>query len=967
MSSIDPNADSQAASRAKIVAGYVGVGIVATLILLALKVGVENLPVGRDNELWVFGKLQSVLPDQDAENPIVLIDISDLRGGTPDDPTSRDALFKVVQALVTLKDRPRAVGIDVDFSPKPNEYSSDADYDFLQNCLDLTRNHQMPVFLAVGQRKGAPPEAWLGDEEFESLASAVAIDPDDTRRMPLWVRPKDSKVALNTLSYSLALAYRKALPGAPSWIAHVVESRVEDLTDDKPNERVDNENETLVYADRLVNYSKLDAMKDAAKKDITPESVRNTGDAYKSKIVIIGDVSKPKDFFPIPGRKKNEGGTLILASATYTLIKEPLFEFKPSVSLLLDILIAALIIAMVAVIRYRNPDSDSWTSKQALFIYGAVLIVLAAGVLFVRIAGVMWLDFLLVISALAFHPKVERLIHWILKQRSKRALTASKSTLTVIFIAALILESPSRTKAQQANDQCQNRVAAVAAELGERGRCYYRERGAKDKKAISKSDLNKKQFYAGQQLSCEKDCALVIWLCGNQEKFPVPNKYPNWYRVLHAYASPIWVDPKKGVPARSSKNFVPDYPAIPFAQGEKAAASGMVFGRMSGNIIGAITGIAARPKSSPNPSATPEVPSPEEEQERIKAIEQAKRDNAFIELIEKANRAVGDKKYPDARQFYQAAAEIKPNDWRTIYGIGNTYLYEEKWDEAEAAYRKALVLNDNSREVLSALAYVLLQPRAVPSTERVQDAEPYVWRSLQVSRGSEPSLDLLDLLLDRSNASASIREQAYRKAVGLYPGSININLRLSNLLRANGQDMEADRYLTQAENHAYISMLAVPVAQVLMSLHRYDEAKLLLERTHVRFLTDIESLVLLARMYVITGKYKEAVDVLTEADQYGAKSERFLIAYVRAVAELSLNNLAVAEESLDTAASGTAGYLDNSLALADVYASIGDSYAASGKRTNAIRLYEKALRLDPEDKATETRLLQLRQHQTSKR
>lgn len=971
MDSQELKTDPKVANRGKIVAGYVAVGVVATLILLGIKVGIENSSVGRDNELWVFGKLQSVLPDQDAENPIILIDISDLRGGTPGDATSRDGLFNIIQALVDLKGRPKAVGIDIDFSPKSNEYVSDNDYDFFQNCLKLSRDHQMPVFLAVGQRKGAPPEAWLGSEEFESLASAVAIDAEDTRRMPLWVRPKGSEQALNTMSYSLARVYRKTLPEAQSWIAPLLEPSGDDLDEKRPTGGVNGQSETLVYADRLVNYSKLDALKNAAKKDVTPEAVRNTGDVYKNRIVILGDVSKPRDSFPIPGRKKNESGTLILASATYTLIKEPLFEFRALARIALDILIAGVIIAMVAVIRYRNPNNHSWIGKQALFIYGAVVVVLGAGFLLVRLAGVMWLDFVLVISALALHPKVERAIHWILERRSNaKALTASTNALVAIFTAALILGSHSKVNAQQATEQCQTRVAAVAVEFQGKGSCYSRQRGTTDKKVISKSDLNKKQFYAGEQISCEKSCTLVILLCGNKERYSVLNKYPKWYRVLHANSSPVWIDSKTGVPARSSKNFVPEYPRTQSAPAVARDGARVEFGAVMGDRLGMIAGIASvispasHPAPSPSPAGTPKVPSPEEEKELAKAREWAAKQSAFVELIEKGNRALADKKYSDAHQFYNAATEIKADDWRSIYGIGNTYFYQEKWDEAEMAYRKALVLSTNRREVLSALAFVLLQPRnGLVSEERLNEAESCVWRYFQQMPESESALELLEQSLEKRNASVSIREGAYRKALALGPRSIDINLRLSNLLRTSGRDTEADSFLAQAEKQVYFSTQAVPIAEVLMSLHRYEEAKLLLERTQIPYFTDVKSLLMLARIYVIMENYKDAVRVLTEASQFGSNSDLFLMGYLRGVAELHLKHLTIAEGFLDTAATATAGREDNSLALAYQYASIGDSYAVSRRTTNAIRLYEKAIRLDPEDKATETRLIQLRQQE----
>jgi hypothetical protein len=169
----------------------------------------------------------------------------------------------------------------------------------------------------------------------------------------------------------------------------------------------------------LVNYSKIDAFKLGAQKDTSAEAVKNTGTGYKDKLVILGDVTKPMDFFQIPGRIENEGGSLLHASATYTLIKEPLFEFKLWVQFLLDLAIATIIIGLVAFIRYHNPGNRTWFGKQAIFIYVAVFAILGAGWLLVRVSGVMWLDFMLVAGFLLLHPGVEHRIHKWLEKPNK--------------------------------------------------------------------------------------------------------------------------------------------------------------------------------------------------------------------------------------------------------------------------------------------------------------------------------------------------------------------------------------------------------------------------------------------------------------------------------------------------------------------------------------------------------------------
>ena len=80
----------------------------------------------------------------------------------------------------------------------------------------------------------------------------------------------------------------------------------------------------LVYAERLVNYSKLDATENSAKQDHSAESVAHTV-TLREKIGDSGGSHRvrPPGLLDVPGRKTPVGGVLLHASAAYTLLKEP--------------------------------------------------------------------------------------------------------------------------------------------------------------------------------------------------------------------------------------------------------------------------------------------------------------------------------------------------------------------------------------------------------------------------------------------------------------------------------------------------------------------------------------------------------------------------------------------------------------------------------------------------------------------
>lgn len=401
------------------------IGLLTMALIGGAKVVFERSSWGSDLQLWVFGKLQKQLGSIDRNNPVVLLDISGLQGEKPGDvpllcekesggaTRGRKPVHCLEEIIGALADqRPLAIAVDVDFSPKPTGYATEDDDKFFDYCLDLKRMRNLPIFLAVNRTKAAPPEAWLGDEKYKELAVAVAANKNDTSRMPLSVKATVSPEPLNTLSNALAQVYgQKESSRPPSWIRGA-------LKDDehKPHVETQQEGSELTYDDRLVNYSKLDAMEREAKTDISSESVAQTGSWYSDKLVILGNVKHPvaPDIFIIPGRTVPVGGVMLHASATYTLTKEPLFEFAPGVRLGIDLAIAGLIIAAVAVARYRRPDDLSWKGLQSASVVVSVLVVFIAGWGLVWASGVMWLDFPLVAGALFLHPKLEtRLESWL--------------------------------------------------------------------------------------------------------------------------------------------------------------------------------------------------------------------------------------------------------------------------------------------------------------------------------------------------------------------------------------------------------------------------------------------------------------------------------------------------------------------------------------------------------------------------
>jgi cytochrome c-type biogenesis protein CcmH/NrfG len=56
--------------------------------------------------------------------------------------------------------------------------------------------------------------------------------------------------------------------------------------------------------------------------------------------------------------------------------------------------------------------------------------------------------------------------------------------------------------------------------------------------------------------------------------------------------------------------------------------------------------------------------------------------------------------------------KLKPRDARAAYGLGNVYSDQQRWDDAEAAYRNSVAWAPTDADAHIALSVVLVQPSA---------------------------------------------------------------------------------------------------------------------------------------------------------------------------------------------------------------------------------------------------------------
>jgi CHASE2 domain-containing sensor protein len=397
------------AARLRHIRADVLIGLLVTAMLITAKWFFEHTMLGEQFEEAVYDVLQlrRGADLDEAQLPVAVIDIDPMPlERHPEsrelDFTSRTGLRDVVANVAAQ--RPRAIGVDVDFTPARGPQLA-ADREFFEFILDPSRpNRDVPVFVAVhdavqmGERVLVSPKymdlaAFIGHPipgEFES-----------PKKMVDWVEVDSTDAANSGPVRFPSLASAVAQKGAndPSrWVAWLFE---------KPTGR----SGRLIYHEFVVDYSPLEALKKHT-LPFTDRKITLSSSHLAGKIVLLGRPNAKDDQVTLPGRRgRRYGGVYVHASAAYTLDHGPLLKLSPAGRLVLDAGVAFVIILAVACVRIRYLSTSGEVrhgSVQGLFTLLAVAGVIALAFYLVNVHRLMWDDSLFVAAALALHSLTER-------------------------------------------------------------------------------------------------------------------------------------------------------------------------------------------------------------------------------------------------------------------------------------------------------------------------------------------------------------------------------------------------------------------------------------------------------------------------------------------------------------------------------------------------------------------------------
>lgn len=389
------------------------------------------------------------------------------------------------------------------------------------------------------------------------------------------------------------------------------------------------------------------------------------------------------------------------------------------------------------------------------------------------------------------------------------------------------------------------------------------------------------------------------------------------------------------------------YLSILFAVFALALPAALRAQEASGDLVGG-AGIF-RPKNPESKrSANPSRPRPV----RLTAAEIEER---YEDALSDGNDARDARKFTLAETAYRLALNVKPRDFRAPYGLGNVFTDQQRWDEAEKSYRQAMDFAGTNPEIVIALSFVLVQPRTgALNAKRFADAEYYAQRATQLAPNSAIAFDRLGVARTARGIFNADTEAAFRHALQLDPNFVVAQVHLARVLRQMNRYNEADTLYKSAIDQAKDAPTLVLIADAMQTEQRWNDSDPVLRRALQMDPRNPGALFLLGKLLAVNRNYADAEPVLRNAVEVNPKS--FPARNVLGRVYLGLERYDDAFRTYEQAASLASDADRKQLAGKFGFGGVGDGYANKGQSRDAVRAYQRALQLDPNNSELQSKL-----------
>jgi tetratricopeptide (TPR) repeat protein len=329
------------------------------------------------------------------------------------------------------------------------------------------------------------------------------------------------------------------------------------------------------------------------------------------------------------------------------------------------------------------------------------------------------------------------------------------------------------------------------------------------------------------------------------------------------------------------------------------------------------------------------------------------------DLLDKGNEARDARKFSDAETAYKEVLKLKPRDARAAYGLGNIYADQQRWDDAEAAYRNSVAWAPTNADAYVALSVVLVQPGTGGDTaKRFADAESFARRSVQIDPKNAVGWDRLGVALQARGLANSETEHSYRRAIELDPHFAVAYAHLARMLNRSGRPAEAaplyDKAIELAKDPATLNL----IADSLQGEQLWPQSEAVIKRALELDSNNLTSLLLMGRLLIVYRRFQEAEPYLKSATEVASRAFQPLNLLARAY--LGMDRFSDAEATYERASTLAGSGDKKQLAGIFGFEGVGDGYLKSNQKDKAVRAYQRALELDPNNNGAAQKLAKAR-------
>ena len=383
------------------------------------------------------------------------------------------------------------------------------------------------------------------------------------------------------------------------------------------------------------------------------------------------------------------------------------------------------------------------------------------------------------------------------------------------------------------------------------------------------------------------------------------------------------------------------------------SASGVVFAQDVGADVGGGAGIfrAKNPETKKGAKTSRSTAT-----SRAKTSAVAER---IEDLLDKGNSARDVRKFAEAEEAYKGVLKLKARDARAAYGLGNIYADQQRWEDAEAAYRNSVAWAPTNADAHVALSVVLVQPRAGgDNAKRFADAETFARRSVQIDPKNAVGWDRLGVALQARGLANSETEHSYRRAIELDPQFAVAYAHLARFLNRAGKGPEAtglyEKAIELAKDPATLNL----IADSMQSEQLWPQSEPVLKKALELDAQNPTSLMLMGRYLIVHRRFQEAEPYLKSATEVSSRAFQPFNLLGRAY--LGMDRFSDAEATYERASAVAGTGEKKQLAGVFGFEGVGDGYLKSNQKDKAVRAYQRALELDPDNSGAAQKLAKAR-------